>query len=538
MYKLLKKSNEVFRSTLKVSKLINTKRKKARIALSLFLLNTATFFDIISILTFASFFEDVTTKNPLLYFFIDKTSLLPIYVFIRFSFIYFDKLNMQKLQLDIEMNLKEKLMNEIFYKGNYSSSDSFFYVGQLTSHIAYFYKAITSFLNVSIQATIYFVYLVIDNSNLIVIFFAGFIVLFPITKYLAQKARQFTDFVYHENKKIYADIQKIIDNLFIIKIFKLSNKELQSFKFKITNYRDYNFKSFKFTTLNYIIPNFLTLFLLSILVTLLNFAKLLTLEFIGIIIRFFQSLGELNRNFTMVMNSEIHLDKFFTLHKNFSKDFNENYVINKSSENKSLSLSSVFFKYIGSTDYIFEDISIEINHPEKVLITGENGSGKSTLLGLIAGVYFPEKGKVEHSYESIGYVGTESSILEDTLRNNLNYGLKNPIDDNTLLSWIDKFRLFSDEKIINLDMKINEKTLSTGQKQKISFIRALLSNVDLLLLDEAMSNLDTNSKKDIISILNDLNISIVNSTHFKEDLKYDKKVQVNIYEGKSTLKIY
>lgn len=521
------KFKKLFHNIRKASRSTSTPKKKIRIFLSILFLNIATFFDIITILTFASFFEKTNLENPILIFFVTNNYFLPLYVLIRFTFIYLDKINLKNLQLEIEINLKDKLLNEVFSKGNYSQSDSFFYISQLTNHVAYFFSAFTAFVNVVIQSIVYFIYLSISNFNIISIFLVGILLLLPIAKRLSYKSRKYTDFVYYENKKIYDDIQKIVNNLFIIKIFKLNDVEIGSFKQKLINYKDFNFKSFNYSTLNYIIPNFITLFVLSVLISFFNLIKFFTLEFIGVIIRFFQSIGEINRNFTMLLNSEVHISKFLELEDNFGEDFSNNYVITKSDISSSLKFHNVSFKYIGSSEYIFENLNFELSKGENVLLTGENGSGKSTLLGLIAGVYFPEKGHITSNFKNIGYVGTEPSIITGTLRENLIYGLSKQINDEILFKWLQKIKLFPELNSYNLDLVISENTISSGQKQKISFIRMFIGEVDLLLLDEATSNLDDKSKEDIISILNNQNLTIINSTHLHEELKYTKKIRID-----------
>ena len=70
------------------------------------------------------------------------------------------------------------------------------------------------------------------------------------------------------------------------------------------------------------------------------------------------------------------------------------------------------------------------------------------------------------------------------------------------------FRLF-DEDSYNLDLIISNRTLSSGQMQKISFIRSLLSNTELLLLDESTSNLDSQTRDLIFNILKSKNITIL-----------------------------
>ena len=88
-------------------------------------------------------------------------------------------------------------------------------------------------------------------------------------------------------------------------------------------------------------------------------------------------------------------------------------------------------------------------------------------------------------------------------------------------------------------MKVSNKTLSMGQMQKVSFIRALLSGVEVLILDESTSNLDEDSKELIFKILKDLNITIINSTHNKEDFdNVDMHIQLSISEGGKRVLFY
>ena len=70
-----------------------------------------------------------------------------------------------------------------------------------------------------------------------------------------------------------------------------------------------------------------------------------------------------------------------------------------------------------------------------------------------------------------------------------------------MIKYLEDFKVFEANEKINLSRKINNKSLSIEQMQKISFIRALLSGLDILILDESTSNLDTDSKKIIYNIL-------------------------------------
>ena len=128
-----------------------------------------------------------------------------------------------------------------------------------------------------------------------------------------------------------------------------------------------------------------------------------------------------------------------------------------------------------------------------------NGSGKSTLLGLIAGLYTPSNGLVKVNTPNIGYVGVTPLVFDGTIKENLLYGNKKDINDDDLIKLLDEFNFFNEKKI-SLDLEVNNKSLSSGQLQKISFMRSLLNDTKLLLLDESTSNIDALSKEHIKNI--------------------------------------
>ena len=92
---------------------------------------------------------------------------------------------------------------------------------------------------------------------------------------------------------------------------------------------------------------------------------------------------------------------------------------------------------------------------------------------------------------------------------------------------IDEFKVFNDDVDHDLERSVSNKSLSMGQMQKISFIRALLSGVEILVLDESTSNLDTESKVLIYDILNSKELTILNSTHSPNELiNYDLHIEI------------
>ena len=84
------------------------------------------------------------------------------------------------------------------------------------------------------------------------------------------------------------------------------------------------------------------------------------------------------------------------------------------------------------------------------------------------------------------------------------------IDEKIIINIVKQFELFEDKELIDLEMKVSNTTLSSGQMQKIAFIRVLLSDVDILFLDESTSNLDEKTKSLIFKILKDENYKKIN----------------------------
>jgi ABC-type bacteriocin/lantibiotic exporter with double-glycine peptidase domain len=264
-----------------------------------------------------------------------------------------------------------------------------------------------------------------------------------------------------------------------------------------------------------------------------NFASKLTLDFIGIIFRLFQSLGIFNSNFHLLNAYHIYTEKLFQIETNRVASLKHNYIIKEDlADNISIKLENVSFRYFNEDEDIFQNISLEIEKNKHIVITGPNGSGKSTLLALFSGIVYPSEGKVLSFSSKFSYVSASPMILNSTLKENLTYGTANDASDYELTELIAEFKLFNEESNIKLDKNISNKVLSTGQMQKISFIRALLSKSDILLLDESTSNLDIDSKKLIFQNLNQRNLTIINATHNPEEfLNFDYHFKVSIKDG-------
>lgn len=507
-----------------ISRLTNVKNKKKILLLNVILSNLTVLFDLITITVFASLFSKVDSSNLITEYVVKNIYLLPVIILLRYLSVYFEKTLIYNLQLNVNESLRRFLLNDIYKKGNYSISDASFFLTQLTEHVSQFYGAMALILSTLTQLIIYLSYLIYTDFKTIT-YFLVFVVLliFPSIK-LLKVSRIYTDKYYNFGQKIVRDIEKVIDNLFLIKIYDTKDEEFKTFDEKIKNFSISKFKNYKFGTINFLIPNFAILFVMSFLIAFTNIVKTISLEFVGVLLRLVQTLGVINNNLNLLINSHVHLEKFSEIEKNKPDRTRVEYSELNNSD-FSIILENVEFKYFGASNNLYENLNLNIYRDKHTVITGANGTGKSTLLGLLSGVFIPSKGKIYTSSKKLGYVGASPLIINGSLKQNLLYGNIQNLKNEILINQVKNIKLFGDKEP-DLNMIISNKNLSSGQMQKISFLRAILANIEILFLDESTSNLDEESKMLISRLLDEMNITIVNCSHNPDDFNYDYKVDV------------
>lgn len=190
-------------------------------------------------------------------------------------------------------------------------------------------------------------------------------------------------------------------------------------------------------------------------------------------------------------------------------------------ENNSIIKGEIEFKNVSLT---YEDTNIEalnnisftINKGTTLAIIGKTGSGKSTIASLIARLYDIDNGEIlidrksideinlTSLRESIGFVPQDAFLFSDTIRNNIKIGDENASDEaiisaaksayihNNIENFKDKYSTFIGERGV---------TLSGGQKQRVSIARALLANPKILIFDDCLSAVDTETEEVILNNL-------------------------------------
>ena len=176
------------------------------------------------------------------------------------------------------------------------------------------------------------------------------------------------------------------------------------------------------------------------------------------------------------------------------------------------------FTHLGNTSPVLHDINLDIPSGTTLAIIGRTGNGKSTLVNLLLRLYNTEPGMIyldDHDIntiplktlrENIAYVPQDNFLFSDTLKANIAFGTKSQ-DMSRIIAAAksacihDNIANFPD----NYDTIVGERgvTLSGGQKQRSSIARALMKNAPILILDDSLSAVDTDTEEHILHNLRD-----------------------------------
>lgn len=176
----------------------------------------------------------------------------------------------------------------------------------------------------------------------------------------------------------------------------------------------------------------------------------------------------------------------------------------------------VSFRYPDGTEWILQHFNLKVPQGTNVAIVGETGAGKSTLVNLVCRFYEPTEGQVlidgrdarERSqlwlHANIGYVLQQPHLFSGSIRDNLRYGKPDASDEEIwkALEAVDAVDVVKRmDKGLDSDVGEGGDLLSVGEKQLLSFARALLCDPRILVLDEATSSIDTVTEKKIQNVV-------------------------------------
>jgi len=486
-----------------------------------------------------------------LVFYVIKAFYLTLTIWLQSKFIY-------NLNFHISKKLFEKYLhkNYLYWAKNDTSNK----IKNITQEV----NLITSYIIDPCLTILTELFILISIISLLLYynFFATLYCLFFIiaTFFIWQK------FISNKLKKI-SELRSVYDSLLFkqiqesllgIKDIKMYGRETICLKNFENNLLDLKFIKTKFTVIMNLPKVYLELiaiscfvFLILISIYFLNSLNNLVSNLALFAASAFKLIPSLNR---LIISSQ-NIKYGQTALNNIINDIETNTFSNEKINNQlkqiefldKINICNISYFY-DNKKIILDNINFEIKKGERIGIIGQSGSGKTTFVDILSGLIPPTSGRITSDnidiqknirnwQDQIGYIQQNTYLMNDSIKNNIAFGLNNlEINDLHLKNTIN-ITLLDDlvnELPLGIETTIGERgiKLSGGQRQRIGIARAIYKNPKILIFDESTNSLDSETEKKILDnfkkFKNDKTIIII--SHNRESLKYCDKI-IKIEKG-------
>lgn len=349
---------------------------------------------------------------------------------------------------------------------------------------------------------------------------------FIISKHSSKMISKSTTNVYESSAVLNAEMYETLNGIEDIKLLNGKNIQTNKIKGKLNNVIKSALKQslhFIFFMQNLILTNNFVTVIVLLVSGILILQNQLTIGvytsfsiYMAKLLATTQALGSLDITLKPVCISIKRIKEFFNLD---GKNIQGTNIIKEPIN--SIEFKDVCFKYNENSDLIFDHLNVKIEKGDKLLIDGINGSGKSTFIKLLTGLYQPKSGKIlinnidynlihkESVRGRIGIVSQNIFLFKGTILENILYGQTNKTKEDVvklmkryhLTSHLNRFENGLDTIIVQ-----DGSSVSGGQAQFIAFLRAILTQRDIIILDEAASNLHIDTRNLMYEILQKYNL--------------------------------
>lgn len=359
-------------------------------------------------------------------------------------------------------------------------------------------------------------------------------------KLWANEIKENSEINFNDNKKIIQIINDNYNNLIINKVMNLFKFINSRFEKSYNNYYKSSIR-LKSIKIKYRYISTLLVYLMMIVIWAIGGREVIKnnlsigsltalISYQTMVLGPIQSVSNFIQSYNTTTIALERLNTFFHLDNDFINLNGENIK-----EIEKIELNNIGFGFNG--ELIFDNINIVVEKGDILGIFGESGSGKSTLLKVLSGLYKPTEGNIYINdkdvdsinktsiYNKIGYLEQESKLFNGTIRENVDLGRS--IDNKLIYEVLKKLRLTrnSDYSYMSYNIKDSGDNLSGGQKKRIDIARSLIKKPELILLDESLSSLDKDSKKNVLNYITENREQkiIVIVSHNREDLSICNK---------------
>ncbi len=363
------------------------------------------------------------------------------------------------------------------------------------------------------------------NWQLALLTFAVLPFLIIATAIFRKKARQAYRDVRTRLARLNAFTQEHVTGISIIQLFTREKAIFENFSTINAGLRSAHFRSVYYHATFFPVVEIISAVSLAVVlyygsyqiaITALTFGELVA--FIQLVQRFYFPIRDLAEKYNILQSSMASSERIFKL-LDTEPEMSQKNVVDKSNKfSGAIDFENVWFAY-NNEDYVLKDVSFSVKPGEKVAIVGATGAGKTSLISLLFRFYDYQKGSIkldgvdtrdiptEVLRRQMGLVMQDVFIFSGDYAGNIRLGEEN-ISDGKIKEALRRVNLhdyiMEAEGGLQAEVKERGATLSTGQKQLLSFARALAFDPNILVLDEATSSVDTATERMIQGALDNL----------------------------------
>ncbi len=442
---------------------------------------------------------------------------LTVEVLLMFCFTYYSNWLGQKVIKDIRVKIFDKIIN---LKMSFFDKNS---VGRLVTRAVNDIETIASIFSQGLftiiadlfKMSVILLVMVIISFRLTVVVLLIFPFLIYATRLFQKAMKKAFELVRSEVANLNSFVQERISGIKIVQIFNREKVEEDKFNTINIKHRDAWLKTVWINSIFFPIAEISGSICVGLLVWYGGFNNANGIDIsIGTLFLFitmsgllFRPLRQIADRFNTLQMGMVAVDRIFSIFENDSI-INETGDIDEINFKGKIDFRNVRFSYISNIE-VLKGISFSVKPGETLAIVGPTGSGKTTIINLISRLYDLNSGQINiddrsiNEYKlnclrsNIGVILQDVFLFADTIQNNVTLFDENISKDAVINSakelGIHEFIMSLPENY-NFNVQERGNTLSAGQKQLIVFMRVLIKNPDILILDEATSSIDSYSE--------------------------------------------
>ncbi|WP_298523764.1 ABC transporter ATP-binding protein [uncultured Methanobrevibacter sp.] len=497
---------------------------KLKIALTVICGIISTVFSVVSplLIGFATtaIFDGINSGNMNLEFIINLLIAVAALYVVSSVFSYLQSYLLLDITTDISYNLRRDLIEKITHlsMGNLDTNTRGDILSRITNDVDSLQSGIVQTFNQLLTGVVTIVGVTVMMLSINLWLTLTTIVLVPIAFFIIIKVTKFSQDYYLKQLEYRGRLNGQIEESFtgheIIRSFNQEEESMRIFEEENENWYEQEWKSKFFSSLSGPLVHFISnlqYVVISVLGAVLVLQRAINvgdiLAFIQYSKNFTTPIEQITRIMNMIQTAMAASERIFDFLK---IDVEENPSKEQISEiTHGITFENVSFGY-SEDELVIKNLSFDVKKGEKVAIVGETGAGKTTIVKLLMRFYDVNSGEIKidgvnidrydkHSIRSlVGMVLQDTWLFNDTIFNNIRYGKLDATKEEVIAAskeaHADNFIMQNPE---GYEMMLNEDAdnVSHGQKQLLTIARTILSNKQILILDEATSSVDTRTEK-------------------------------------------